>query len=72
MDSLEAAVELHRRFPSFNFLSPEGHAVHASGLVTVEGAGDAHRDGLLDPFDGGTLQRGPVGAQQHPHPCRGS
>lgn len=47
VDSLETAVELHRRFPTFNFLSPEGHAVHASGLVTVEGAGDAHRDGLL-------------------------
>lgn len=47
VEGLEAALELHRRFPQFNFLTPEGHAVRASGVVSLEGSGEARQDGLL-------------------------
>ncbi len=47
VDGLESAIALHRAYPHWNFLTPEGHSVAASGVVRIEGRGEAHRDGLL-------------------------
>lgn len=47
VDGLEAALDLHRRFPGFTYLTPEGHAVDSSGMVTIEGGGQAEEQGLL-------------------------
>ena len=47
VDSLALAFELHRRFPGFDFLTPEGHAVHAGGVVTVESDQVEGAEGLL-------------------------
>lgn len=48
VDDLATALELHHRFPSWSYLTPEGHAVHASGVVALEPASaDGERDGLL-------------------------
>ncbi len=46
VDSLERALELHREFPAWNFLSPEGHVVYATGMVAIEG-GRGEEGGLL-------------------------
>ena len=37
VDRLESALELHRRYPEADFLTPHGEAVLASGLVAVGG-----------------------------------
>ncbi len=47
VDDLAAALSLHRQFPRFDFLTPEGHAVHRDGIVAVEGRGGDHDPGLL-------------------------
>ncbi len=46
VDSLEVALSLHRSFPDWNFLSPEGHVVYATGMVAIEG-GEGGEGGLL-------------------------
>jgi chromosome segregation protein len=47
VDDLPAALELHRRFPRFHFLTPEGHAVHRDGIVAIEGRATETGLGLL-------------------------
>lgn len=47
VSDLEAAIDLHRSYPHFHFLTPEGHWVAPTGLVTVEGRGLAEEQGLL-------------------------
>jgi chromosome segregation protein len=47
VDALATALELREKYPSWSFLTPEGHAVRATGLVTVEGGGDGDGKGLL-------------------------
>ncbi|UCF67010.1 MAG: chromosome segregation protein SMC [Acidobacteriota bacterium] len=47
VDRLETALELHRRFSDWSFLTPEGHAVYASGVVQLAGNGQASEEGLL-------------------------
>ncbi len=37
VEDLAAGLELHRRWPGWNYLAPEGHVVHRNGLVTVAG-----------------------------------
>ncbi len=39
VDDLSSALDLHRRWPEWNYLAPEGHVVHRSGLVTLVGEG---------------------------------
>ncbi len=45
VEDLATALDLHRRWPDWNYLSPEGHVVHRSGLVTLVGEGSG--EGLL-------------------------
>ncbi|MCU0232031.1 MAG: AAA family ATPase, partial [Acidobacteria bacterium] len=47
VDDLPAALELHRRFARFHFLTPEGHAVHRDGIVAIEGRAAESGLGLL-------------------------
>jgi len=47
VDDLEAALELHRRFARFHYLTPEGHAVHRDGIVAIEGRATETGLGLL-------------------------
>jgi chromosome segregation protein len=44
---LAAALELHRRWPEWTYLTPEGHSVAASGMVSLEGPTREASDGLL-------------------------
>lgn len=46
VESLDAALELSRKFPRFNFLSLDGHTIAADGVVTLAGSGES-QDGLL-------------------------
>jgi chromosome segregation protein len=46
VDSLEAALDLHRRHPQADYLTPTGEVVYASGLVAAGGAAGA-QEGLL-------------------------
>ncbi len=46
VDGLESALALHRLYPEADYLTPEGEAVLASGLVSVGGRG-ASDHGLL-------------------------
>ena len=47
VDDLPAALDLHRHFPRFHFLTPEGHAVHRDGIVAIEGRATETGLGLL-------------------------
>ncbi len=47
VDDLPTALELHRRFTRFHFLTPEGHAVHRDGIVAIEGRATEAGLGLL-------------------------
>ncbi len=47
VESLNAALDLHERFPSYNYVTEQGHIVAASGLVTIEGGQGQRKDGLL-------------------------
>lgn len=46
VDTLSAALDLHRRYPHLDFLTPNGEVVYASGLVAVGGRAGTGR-GLL-------------------------
>jgi len=37
VDSLQAALELHRRHPAVDYLTPDGDVVYASGVVSARG-----------------------------------
>ncbi len=47
VDTLDTALDLHRKFPAFSFLALDGHAVDSSGVVTLNGSGASTQDGLL-------------------------
>jgi chromosome segregation protein len=46
VDSLESALELHRRHPAADYVTPAGEIVYASGVITAGGAA-AGDQGLL-------------------------
>jgi chromosome segregation protein len=46
VESLEAGLALHRRFPTVDFLTPQGDVVYASGVVSAGGRRQGDR-GLL-------------------------
>ncbi len=46
VDTLSTALDLHRRYPHLDFLTPSGEVVYASGLVAAGGRAGAGR-GLL-------------------------
>jgi chromosome segregation protein len=54
VDSLESALELHRRHPAADYVTPAGEIVYASGVITAggEAAGDqgllAHRRSMQE------------------------
>jgi len=46
VDSLESALELHRRHPAADYLTPDGEVVYASGVISA-GARNEGDEGLL-------------------------
>jgi len=46
VDSIGAALDIHRRHPQLDYLTPEGDIVYASGVISVSGA-DSENRGLL-------------------------
>jgi chromosome segregation protein len=46
VESLEAALDIHRRYPDADYLTPQGDVVYASGVVAVGGRQSAEK-GLL-------------------------
>jgi chromosome segregation protein len=44
---LEGALDLHREYPKFDYITPKGEIVYASGVI-VAGGGSGASDGVLD------------------------